>query len=213
MNEKKIWLYGAGGHAAVVEATLKKLNWEIAGAFDDNAKPGSQIIETNIIGDYTNLSTMYFSGMPDIHIAIGTNLIRKNLYEKLCALGFCFSKIVHPTAVIELGSSIEAGSFIAANAVVGARAQIGKACIINTAASVDHDCQLANFVHICPGVRLAGNVKVGELTTIGTGAVVIPGVKIGKNCMIGAGTVVLKDVPDNKRIVGNPGRLIQNKGV
>ena len=92
--------------------------------------------------------------------------------------------------------------------VINARATIGKQVILNTGCSIDHDCFLEDFVHISPGVALAGNVRVGEGTHIGIGAVVIPGVKIGKWCTIGAGTVVLKDVPDGAMVVGNPGRMI-----
>jgi acetyltransferase-like isoleucine patch superfamily enzyme len=53
------------------------------------------------------------------------------------------------------------------------------------------------------------DVKIGEMTMIGTGASVIPGITIGKNCIIGAGTVVIKDVDDNSTIVGNPGRVVE----
>jgi acetyltransferase EpsM len=73
--------------------------------------------------------------------------------------------------------------------------------IINTNASVDHECVLENFVHISPGAILTGNVHVGEGTHIGAGATVIPGVRIGKWCTIGAGSVIIRDgvlvVPKN----------------
>ena len=83
--------------------------------------------------------------------------------------------------------------------------------IINTKASIDHDCIIEDFVHISPGAILCGNVQVGELSWIGAGSVIIQGIKIGKNVIIGAGTVVIHDVPDNVTIVGNPGKIIKTK--
>ncbi len=41
-------------------------------------------------------------------------------------------------------------------------AQIGHHVIINTNASVDHDCVQEDFVHISPQAGLAGNVSVGD---------------------------------------------------
>ena len=55
---------------------------------------------------------------------------------------------------------------------------------------------------------MAGTVRVGEFSYVGTGASVIQNINIGKNVMIGAGAVILSDVPDDVTIVGNPGRII-----
>lgn len=71
---------------------------------------------------------------------------------------------------------------------------IGKSCIINTGASVDHDCFLGDFVHVSVGSHLSGTVHVSKGTWIGAGATVRNNVNIWGDCMIGAGTVVIKDI-------------------
>ena len=86
---------------------------------------------------------------------------------------------------------------------------IGRHCIINTKASIDHECVINDFVHISPGSVLCGNVIVGEGTWIGAGSIIIPGVKIGKNSIIGAGSVVVKDLPDGVVAYGNPCKVIR----
>lgn len=96
------------------------------------------------------------------------------------------------------------------NAVVQSSSKIGKHCIINTSASIDHDCLIEDFVHISPNSALCGNVKVGEGTWIGAGSTIIPGVKIGKWSIIGAGSVVTKDIPDYSLAVGNRCRVIKS---
>lgn len=106
---------------------------------------------------------------------------------------------------------IREGTVIFAAAVINAHSEIGRHGIVNTAAVIEHDCILEDFVHISPNVTLPGGVKVGEGTHIGIGACVIPGVKIGKWCVIGAGTVVIKNIPDFCTVVGNPGRILKTK--
>ena len=104
-----------------------------------------------------------------------------------------------------------AGTVVMAGAIVQPGCQIGKHVIVNTAASVDHDCQLADFSHICPGCHLAGTVSVGERTLLGTGSIVIPGIKIGADTVVGAGTVVTKDLPSEVMAVGHPARVIKQR--
>jgi acetyltransferase-like isoleucine patch superfamily enzyme len=95
--------------------------------------------------------------------------------------------------------------------VIGARANIGRGCIINTAASVDHDCIIGDFAHVCPGARLAGDVHVGARTMIGTNATIIPGIRIGADVVIGAGAVVIRNVADGRTVAGNPARVVESR--
>ena len=55
---------------------------------------------------------------------------------------------------------------------------------------------------------MTGSVSVGDNTFVGANAVIKQGVKIGKDVVVGAGTVVIRDIPDNEKLVGNPGRYI-----
>jgi acetyltransferase-like isoleucine patch superfamily enzyme len=67
---------------------------------------------------------------------------------------------------------------------------------------------MQNFIDT-PKVCITGNVSVGDFTTIGTGAIIIPNIKIGNNCIIGAGSVVTSDIPDNCFAVGVPAKVIK----
>ena len=90
------------------------------------------------------------------------------------------------------------------SAVINACATIGDAVICNTACIIEHECRIANFVHIAPGAVLAGNVKIGEGTFVGANAVIKQGITIGKNVTIGAGAVVTKNIGDGLTYYGNP---------
>jgi acetyltransferase-like isoleucine patch superfamily enzyme len=64
-----------------------------------------------------------------------------------------------------------------------------------------------DHVHLCPGVRLAGTVRIGEHTMLGTGSCVTPGRSIGSGTLVGAGSVVVRDLPSHCSAHGNPARV------
>ena len=200
MYDKEMYLYGAGGHAKVILDILEAQGYEVTGVVDDNP------------------ALTEFMGKPVLHgvkevspviISIGINGTRRKVVEKLNPTTV-YGTAIHPSAIVSPHATIEEGTVVMQGTIVQTGTQIGKHCIINTGASVDHDCMLENFVHISPHATLCGDVKVGEGTWIGTGAVVIQGIRIGKNCVIGAGSVVCKDVPDGVKAYGNPCRIVDN---
>ena len=96
-----------------------------------------------------------------------------------------------------------------ANAVINPFAKVGKHCIINTACVVEHDNQIADYVHISPGAVLAGTVSVGELTHIGAKAVVRNNISITSECVVGAGAAVVKEIDEKGVYAGVPARRIK----
>lgn len=86
---------------------------------------------------------------------------------------------------------------------------------------------LGSNIRIGPGVGLisAGHdlndydhhekcnpIRIGDNVWIGMNSVVLPGVTIGDNVAIGAGSIVTSDIPSNSIAVGNPCRVIKEKG-
>ena len=80
---------------------------------------------------------------------------------------------------------------------------------MSTNSSVDHDCKLADGVHVCPGANLAGGVTVGVKSWIGIGSSVKELVTIGSRSTIGAGAAVVSDIPDDVVAVGVPARIVK----
>ena len=141
-------------------------------------------------------------------IAVGNNQSRKKIAEDL-GEGCDYLTIISETAIISNKIDIAKGSQILQGAVIQIGTKIGKHCIVNTAASIDHDCILEDFTFVGPNATLCGGVKIGEGSFIGAGTVILPYIKIGKNCMIGAGSVVTKDMPDHITAYGNPAVIKQ----
>lgn len=186
-----MYLYGASGHAKVIIDILKAKGECIDGLVDDNPNL-TELLGYPVYHQKENLSPLI--------ISIGNNEIRKNIAKSLFVK---FGIAVHPSAVISPYASISEGTVVMQGAIIQSCAEIGKHCIINTGASVDHECIIEDFVHISPHATLCGNVHVGEGSWIGAGCTVIPGVKIGRWSIIGAGTIVAKDIPEGVLVVGN----------
>jgi acetyltransferase-like isoleucine patch superfamily enzyme len=72
-----------------------------------------------------------------------------------------------------------------------------------------HNSVIGDFVTIAPNAVILGNVNIGYCSYIGSNSTILPDINIGNNVIIGAGAVVTKDVPDNKIMVGNPGRELK----
>jgi acetyltransferase-like isoleucine patch superfamily enzyme len=89
------------------------------------------------------------------------------------------------------------------------RCQIGDSVILNTGCVVDYQTMLGEGVHICPGVRIGGRVKVESGAFVGIGATVVPKVTIGCESITGAGAVVTADVPSMATVVGVPARPVK----
>ena len=83
--------------------------------------------------------------------------------------------------------------------------------VINTGASVDHDCKIRDGVQLAPRVVLGGRVHIGDLSFVGIGATIINRIVIGRNCLIGAGAVVVRDIPDHNVAYGVPARVIRQR--
>lgn len=200
-------IIGAGGHASVIVGALRAMNAAIRGLTDrDESLAGSLVMRAPILGDDSVLETFdpdsicLANGLgisPKLrgldHPDPGTGL-RRRVFEKLTAAGHAFPPIVHPSAVVADAVEISRGAQVMAGAVLQPRAVLRENCVVNSAASVDHDCWIGAHAFIAPGAVLCGGVHVGAGTLIGAGAVIVPGVSIGENAVIGAGAVIRRDV-------------------
>ena len=190
-----MYLYGASGHAKVIIDILNASDVKVDALFDDDMS----------ITELMNIPVKHqWKGESPVIISIGNNLTRKQIVEKLhCVYGTA----IHPSAVVSPCATIDEGTVVMQGTIIQSSAHIGKHCIVNTGASVDHECVVEDYVHISPKATLCGNVTVGEGAWIGAAAVVAPGVRIGKWSIVGAGSVVVRDVPDGVVAYGNPCRV------
>lgn len=202
----KIIIIGASGHGKVVGDIANLNGYKEILFLDDNS-----LKKTN--GKYKVVGTTKDIGAYaeeyDFIVGIGNNLIRKRITDELYKSGIKQISLIHPTAVIDETVSIGKGTVVMANAVINADSIIGNSCIINTAAAIDHDCVIKDYVHISPGVHIAGTVQIGEESWLGIGSTVINNINISSKCIIGAGGLVNKDIREYGTYVGIPVRKVK----
>lgn len=199
----RLALFGAGGHGKVVADAALAAGWSEVVFFDDAWPQLKSNGHWPVLGSFDALlrEAHTYDG---VHVSIGNCVVRWQKYRELRATKARLVAIVHPRACVSPFVHIGLGSAVMAGAVINVDAVIGEACIVNTCASIDHDCHLAAGVHVCPGAHLSGNVTVGARSWIGVGAVVRHGIHVGAHTMVGAGAVVVKPVRDNLTVVGCP---------
>jgi UDP-N-acetylbacillosamine N-acetyltransferase len=211
-KSNKLVIWGASGHALVVADIIRLSGiYEIAGFIDDvnveRHKTGFHSF--HILGGREQLDIVRRKGVEHIIFGFGDSEARLNLTELVHEKGFTLITAIHPRSVVADDVKIGQGTVIAAGAVINPCTSIGENVIVNTSASVDHECVIDDGVHICPGVHLGGRVTVGRSTWVGIGAVVKDRVRIGAGSLIGAGSVVVTDIPEGVVAYGVPSKIVK----
>ena len=201
----KLILIGAGGHSKVIQDIVaENKHLKLYAILDDSLNDTVEI--DGVIYSSTRLLDSLRKEDYKYCIAIGSNHIRKKLFEKLCIPMKQYITLIHPSAVISKTAKIGHGTVVMPNAVINADSVIGNHSIINTASIVEHENVLEDYVHVSPNSTLTGTVSVGEGAHVGAGATVIPGKRIGSWSIIGAGAVVINNITDSITVVGTPAK-------
>jgi sugar O-acyltransferase (sialic acid O-acetyltransferase NeuD family) len=208
-----IFLFGASGHAKVVLDAARLQGVGAVALFDDDPRrAGSVVLGAPVVGGRDGLRPWAAErGIARGIVTIGDNRVRELIAAWLLAQDFELATVTHPSAIVAADVTVGSGTVLLAGTVVNPASVIGINVIINTAATVDHDCSIGNAVHIAPGCHLCGGVTVGDRTLVGAGAIVIPGVCIGRDALIGAGSTVTRDVADGSRVAGAPARALKER--
>lgn len=142
------------------------------------------------------------------------------------------------TDEVGAGSRIWAYAHVLAGARIGVDANICDHVFIENDVVVGDRVTVKSGVQLWDGLRVEDDVFIGPNasfcndrmprskqpptdflvtvlragSSIGAGAVVLPGVTIGRGAMVGAGAVVTRDVPPGAVVAGNPARICSYVG-
>lgn len=207
-----VFVLGAGGHAKVLVEALLAASAVIAGIADsDRNLSGTRLLGVPVLGgddiveQFPPSEILLVNGLG----SVGLPLQRQQLFQRFADMGYTFATVIHPSAVVASDVVLGSGTQIMAGAVIQPGSRTGCNVIINTRASVDHDCIIGDHSHIAPGVTLSGSVTVGASSHIGTGTTVIQQISIGERSLVGAGALLLDHVPPNVTVAGVPAKLIK----
>ena len=172
---EKIIIIGAGGHGRVViDAALSNPDLEVIGFLDDGDI--EDVLGVSRIG---KISDMEKFKEFKFHIAIGNNILRKELSEKIKVENLI--TIVHPTAYISRDVEMGKGCFIGANVVLNSKSRLENSVIVNTGSIIEHDSILENYSHLSYGVLLGSKVTIKEDVYIEMGEIIKRGLIVERD--------------------------------
>lgn len=215
-GQRGVVIWGARGHCRVLADILVREGRSLAATADhDPVEPPIPAVPLlagrGLFQEW--LADQDVAGL-DFLVAIGGARGRDRLEIAgwLSALGIAEGSVRHQSAILEPSACAGPGLHALAGSVIGANARLGRQCILNTRASVDHDCVLGDGVHLAPGATVCGEVQIGTRAFVAAGATVLPKLRIGADAVIGAGAVVVRDVPAGAMVLGVPAREVRPHG-
>jgi sugar O-acyltransferase (sialic acid O-acetyltransferase NeuD family) len=110
-----------------------------------------------------------------------------------------------------------AGAVLSPFVTLTSNVRIGRHFHANIYSYVAHDCVIGDFVTFAPAVHCNGNVVVEDHAYVGTGAILRQGrpgqpLVIGRGAIVGMGAVVTRSVEPGATVIGNPAKLMQDRG-
>ena len=199
---KEIVIFGNGGHARALRAILPP-GRRVLHVLAEARAPEGAITDEAFFRDVARYREL------DVYLGIGSDPVRRRLFERLVGAGITPATAVADCARISPDATVGSGAFLGPFAMAGAQARIGRNVIVNTRATVDHDCVVGDHAQLAASVTLGGGTEVGSEAFLDLGVVTLPRVRIGEGARVMAGSVVVRDVDPWILVGGNPARPLR----
>ena len=204
-----IVIIGAGGHAVSIANVAHGSRMDVVAFVDDN-KVGTHLLNIPVISSNQCINEYITANLA---IAIGDNAVRERVSNeyKSAMPNARFPALIHSSAVVGINTEIGDGTVVMPQVNIGPNCTVKEFCILNTASSIDHDCEMDAFSSIAPRVVTGGNVKIGLGSAVSIGSTVEHGIVIGDDVVIGANSYVNKRFEGGVLAYGNPCKFVRNR--
>jgi len=192
-------IFGAWHFSRVVAEAAAASGRRVLGFVDPDPPPGIATLEQVPQGC-------------EVFVAIGDNVLRRQLSRELLARGRRLATLVHPAAVVSPSAALAPGCFVAELVAVRSNAVLQEGVVLQAGSVVSHDVHVGAFASFGPNAACASKSRIGALSAIGVGASLLPGIVVGEGCTVAAGAAVFRDAADGVTLVGNPARATRPTG-
>lgn len=217
-KDKKIVIFGSGGHArSILTEVLKDNEFKVLGFIDEDKPIGTPV------DSYNNVTYEVISSLPMLSnvideytygiIGVGLNFLRQKIVNEVTNKypNFKWARIISKDSIINGNVEIDDGTIILSASIINTGTCIGKHCIINTRTILEHDNKFADFTSTGPDVTTGGNVIVDYCSHIGLGSSINNNVKISENTVIGSKSLCTKNCEANSIYIGSPAQKQKNR--
>ena len=203
--KSKIIIVGANiqGLASEVLDTIESQGiYEVIAFLDqDRILHGKEIRGIPVIGSPELIGSQRLA-CDTLHIAIGDNIARRELYRRIKWCGLRVATIMHPTARIHTLAVVLEGSYIGPNVVIGSRVNVGAVSIVESGCVIQAESSLGEGAYVSAGVTVGNKAKIGSATFIGLGSTILTDIRIGSGVVVSAGSTVVQNVPSGTTMRG-----------
>lgn len=210
---KDIAIFGAGGFGRELACLInlqnkEKPTWNLIGFFDDNPSlKGTHNEYGEVLGGKDVLNT--WDNPLCVLIAVGSGITVKKIVE-----GIHNEKIEFPNFFYNPSFSDENNvKFGRGNIIIGTHFScavcMGDFNMTNGSVVFGHDDEIGNYNTFMPGVRVSGEVKVGDECFFGVGGIILQQLIIGNRVKLGAGSVMMTKPKAGCTYIGNPAKLFK----
>ena len=213
---QKIAIIGTGGFSREVLDVILAMNdsgcgYDFVGFIGEKHRDGG-INGYPVIGTDEEINSNIDTKLAVV-IGVGSPILKKRIREKYNNPNIYFPTIIHPSVIIgnKNQSIIGQGCVICAGTIMTTNFCIGDFVTLNLMCTVGHDTVIGDYSSFMPSVNISGEVSIGEMVYVGTGAKIINGLNILVGATVGAGAVVTKDVQQNVTVAGVPAKIIKYK--
>ncbi|MDD3875053.1 MAG: acetyltransferase [Bacteroidales bacterium] len=203
-----LYLFPFNGNALEAVNCIDKGKYKLMGFVDDTPEKqgqiawGFQVFSREVLTENNHAKVLAVPGSPSSYIH------RTEIITKLGISEERFVTIIHPLASVSPFAKIGYNVLIMAGVVITSNAVIGNHVCILPNTVVHHDSIIEDYSLIGSNVTIAGNSIIKSNCYVGSGTSIINGVTVGAFSLIGLGSNVITSIPENSKVVGNPGRVI-----
>lgn len=207
---KDIAIFGAGGFGREVACLINLVNkekptWNFIGFFDDNPNQKGTYNEYGKIFGGVDVLNEWKKPL-GVLLAIGNGSTTKKIVERINNPLVDYPNFLFHTTFSDQDSVKMGRGNIMTSGHFSCAVEIGSFNVMNGDTVFGHDDKIGNFNSFMPGVRVSGEVIIGDECLFGVNSIVLQQIKIGNNVHLGAGSVLMTKPKDGGTYIGNPAK-------